>query len=134
MRYAIKLTPDIDSGFVVTCRDIPELITQGDTIEECIVEASDALAECVAQYKARNKELPTPTGKQEGEYYVYPHDKLDSDTWNYEYGGVEKRSIWSKIKLVCNGLWFIPYICAHVGYDYVRSKSKKLSNFITNKP
>ena len=128
MQYAIKLTPDIDSGFVVTCRDIPELITQGDTIEECIVEASDALAECVAQYKSRKKAMPSPTEKQEGEYYVYLHDKHDYDTWNYEYGGVEKRSLWGKIKLVWNGIWFIPYLCAYLVYDYGRSKSKKLSN------
>jgi predicted RNase H-like HicB family nuclease len=43
---------------VVTCRDIPELITQGDTIEECIAEATDALEECVSQYNARKKRNP----------------------------------------------------------------------------
>jgi predicted RNase H-like HicB family nuclease len=123
MRYAIKLTPDIDSGYVVTCRDIPELITQGDTIGECIVEASDALAECVAQYKARNKKLPTPSKQQEGEYYVYLHDKQDFDTWNYAYGGV-KRSLWGKIKLVWNGIWFLPYLGFYLAIDYIKSKIK----------
>ena len=38
--YAIKLTPDRkDGGYVVTCRDIPEAITQGETIQEALAEA-----------------------------------------------------------------------------------------------
>lgn len=123
MLYAIKLTPDIDSGYVVTCRDIQELITQGDTIEECIAEATDALEECVAQYMERNKELPTPSEKQEGEYYVYL-DIHNYDTWNYEYGGV-KRSLWGKTKLVLHGIWFVPYLCFYIIIDFFKPKPKE---------
>jgi len=45
----VPLTPDeIDSGFVVTFRDLPEAITQGETVEQCLSEASDCLAEAIA--------------------------------------------------------------------------------------
>lgn len=41
----VKLTPDKDDGgYVVTCRDLPEAITQGDTREEALSEAADCLA------------------------------------------------------------------------------------------
>ncbi len=40
--YAVKLTPDKDDGgYVVTCRDLPEAITQGDTMEDALSEAAD---------------------------------------------------------------------------------------------
>ena len=28
--YAVMLTPAKEGGFIVTCRDLPELITQGE--------------------------------------------------------------------------------------------------------
>lgn len=44
--YPIRLISDRDSGgFVVGFRDLPEAITQGDTLEECLQEAADCLEE-----------------------------------------------------------------------------------------
>jgi len=31
LNYAVLLTPDKDGGYVVTCRDLPEVITQWET-------------------------------------------------------------------------------------------------------
>lgn len=43
--YAFKLTRDRkDGGYVVTCRDIAEAITQGDSVEHAITEAERRLA------------------------------------------------------------------------------------------
>jgi antitoxin HicB len=47
------LTPDIDGGYVVTFRDLPEAITQGDSIAECLKEASDCLEEAIAVWKGK---------------------------------------------------------------------------------
>ncbi len=42
--YPMKLTRDRkDGGHVVSCRDIPEAITQGETVEEALTEAEGAL-------------------------------------------------------------------------------------------
>ena len=47
--YTVKLTPDKDDGgYVVTCRDLPEAITQSDTREEARAEAADCLEEAIA--------------------------------------------------------------------------------------
>jgi antitoxin HicB len=37
------LIPDPDGGFTVTFRDVPEAITEGDTREEALLRAEDAL-------------------------------------------------------------------------------------------
>lgn len=42
MHYPVTLTPDTD-GFCVTFRDIPEAISQGDTTDEALDMAQDAL-------------------------------------------------------------------------------------------
>ena len=44
MKFPVTLTRDeTDGGFVVTFRDIPEAITQGETVEDALVMAKDAL-------------------------------------------------------------------------------------------
>lgn len=69
--YAVKLTPDKrDGGYVVTCRDMPEVITQGDTVEEAMVEAADALEEAVAGRIDDKRDIPVPTAKKRGERIV----------------------------------------------------------------
>jgi len=69
--YAVKLTPDKrDGGYVVTCRDLPEVITQGDTFEEAVTEAADALEEAVAGRIDDRRDIPMPTAKKRGERTV----------------------------------------------------------------
>ena len=42
--FPVVLTPDKKAGgFVVTCRDVPEVVTQGETIADAISEAGGAL-------------------------------------------------------------------------------------------
>ena len=66
--YAVKLTPDKqDGGYVVSCRDMPEVITQGDTVEQAIAEAADALEEAVAGRIDDKRDIPAPTPKKRGE-------------------------------------------------------------------
>jgi antitoxin HicB len=60
--YAVKLTPDKDDGgYVVTCRDLPEAITQGDSIEEALAEAADCLEEAVAARIDDGRDIPAPS-------------------------------------------------------------------------
>ena len=69
--YAVKLTPDRrDGGYVVTCRDLPEVITQGDTVAEAVAEAADALEEAVAGRIDDKRDIPMPTAKKHGERSV----------------------------------------------------------------
>jgi antitoxin HicB len=69
--YAVKLTPDKhDGGYVATCRDFPEAITQGDTVEEAVAEAADALDEAIAARIDDEREIPTPSAAKRGERIV----------------------------------------------------------------
>ena len=69
--YPVALTPDeADGGFVVTCRDLPEAITQGETIAQCLSEAADCLGEAIAGRLADGLEIPAPSESHSGEYLV----------------------------------------------------------------
>ncbi len=69
MRYPAKLTPE-DGGYVVTFRDIPEAITQGETREEAIQMAADALATAMEFYFEDRRPVPAPSELRRGEVGV----------------------------------------------------------------
>src|SRR5215203_607121 len=57
--YPVTLTPDeTDGGFVVTFQDVPEAITQGETVTEALAEAADALEEAIAGRIRRGDSIP----------------------------------------------------------------------------
>jgi antitoxin HicB len=69
--YAVRLAPDKqDGGYVVTCRDLPEAITQGETLEEALAEAADALEEAVAGRISDVRDIPMPSDAKRGERMV----------------------------------------------------------------
>ena len=68
--YPATLTPDRDGGFTVTFRDVPEAITEGDSREEALVRAEDALESALAMYVAGREPLPTPSPVQPDEVLV----------------------------------------------------------------
>lgn len=69
--YAVKFTPDRrEGGYVVTCRDLPETITQGESVEDALVEAADALEEAIAARIDDGRDIPEPTAKKRGERIV----------------------------------------------------------------
>ena len=70
-RYAVKLTADKkDGGYVVTCRDLPEAITQGETIEDAVSEAADAIEEAIAARIDDGRDIPAPSAARRGERMV----------------------------------------------------------------
>lgn len=70
--YAVMLTPATEGGFVVTCRDLPQLVTQGEDVADALSEASDAMDEVFAAYMQGKLDFPTPSKSQPGEYRVAP--------------------------------------------------------------
>lgn len=68
--YAAALMADPDGGFTVTFRDVPEAITEGDSREEALLRAEDALESALAMYVAAKEPLPTPSAAQPGEAVV----------------------------------------------------------------
>lgn len=69
--YPVLLTPDEDDGgFVVTFRDLPEAITQGDSVEEALAQARDCLEEAFANRIAMDLPIPGPAEAAQGEHSV----------------------------------------------------------------
>lgn len=73
MLYPATFAPDESGGFVVTFRDIPEAITQGDTEEEALEMAQDALITAMDFYFEDRRPVPTPSvGQSEDRYIELP--------------------------------------------------------------
>lgn len=70
--YAVKLATDKEGGFVVTCRDLPQLVTQGEDEADALREAADAMDEVFAAYMLRGLTFPAPTKAKRGERLVAP--------------------------------------------------------------
>lgn len=57
-KLALVLDPQPEGGFTVTSPSLPELVTEGDTVEEALENARDALAAVVEAYREMGRELP----------------------------------------------------------------------------
>lgn len=69
MKYPATLTPD-NGGFVVTFRDIPEAITQGDDEADALAMAKDALVTAMDFYFEDRRPVPPPSAPVAGERLV----------------------------------------------------------------
>ena len=56
--------------FVVTVRDLPEVVTSGDTLEQALDLAADAIEVAVASRMERDLPLPVPSRSKRGEHPV----------------------------------------------------------------
>jgi antitoxin HicB len=71
MKFPVTLTPDKDDGgFVVTFPDIPEAITQGDTVEEALAMAQDALETALEFYFEDKRAVPVPSKAKRGQNVI----------------------------------------------------------------
>lgn len=62
-KYTIILKPDPEEGgYAVTVPALPGCITQGETIEQCIERAREAIAGYVESLKAEGEQTPGETG------------------------------------------------------------------------
>ena len=68
--YPAALTPDPDGRFTVTFRDVPEAITEGDSREEALLRAEDALKSALARYIAAKEPLPASSDPKADEEMV----------------------------------------------------------------
>ncbi len=69
--FPVTLTPDeVDGGYTVTFRDLPEAITQGENIEDALNEAADCLEEAIANRIIRRLSIPVPSQPAKAEYLV----------------------------------------------------------------
>jgi antitoxin HicB len=72
LQYAAKLTPGSpkEGGYIVTFRDVPEAITEGNTLEEALQYAAEALELALEYYLDERRPAPDPTPKRKGEHLI----------------------------------------------------------------
>lgn len=71
MKYPAKFEPDHDAGgFIVTFRDIPEAVTQGESETEAAAMAADALLTAMDFYFDDKREVPAPSAARKGEHLI----------------------------------------------------------------
>ena len=67
MEYPAKFTRDKTAGgFVITFPDVPEAVTQGDTLAEAMAMASEALELALTFYTEKGVEIPRPSSPKRG--------------------------------------------------------------------
>lgn len=63
--YPVVLTKDPSGGYVVSCPDLPELLTQGEDRADAVASAIDALEEAIAGRVRRGENIPEPSEPSE---------------------------------------------------------------------
>ena len=56
--YLIVVDPDAEGGFTVTVPSLPGCITQGETLEECVTNAQEAIALYIEDLVASGEPVP----------------------------------------------------------------------------
>jgi antitoxin HicB len=70
MQYPARFAPAKEGGFVVTFRDIPEAITQGDSLDEAVAMAEDVLVSAMDFYFEDRRPVPVPSAPKRGDRLV----------------------------------------------------------------
>ena len=71
-QYSVRLAAADEGGYVVTCRDLPQLITQGEDQQDALEQASDAMDEAFATYMIEGMDFPAPSKPKRGEHLISP--------------------------------------------------------------
>lgn len=58
-KIPLVLTPQPEGGYTVTSPILPELVTEGDTLEEALNNIQDALKAVIETYEDLGRPLPT---------------------------------------------------------------------------
>ena len=82
MKFPVTLTADKDDGgFVVTFKDVPEAITQGNSVEEALLMAKDALETALEFYFEDKRCVPVPSKPKRGEHTIELPASLSAKVW-----------------------------------------------------
>lgn len=58
-RVPLLFSPQPEGGFTVTSPALPELVSEGDTLDEAFINARDAMAAVVELYADEGRPLPS---------------------------------------------------------------------------
>ncbi len=70
--YPVRFKRAAEGGYVVTCRDLPALVTQGEDLGDAHAQAVDAMDEVFATMMKLDRPLPAPSEARRGERLISP--------------------------------------------------------------
>ncbi len=78
IRYPATIEAQSDGRFLVQFVDLPDTFTEGATEEEALFNASEVLSAMLAWRLAGAQDLPAPSSKVKGTFYVAPDAKTQA--------------------------------------------------------
>jgi predicted RNase H-like HicB family nuclease len=63
LQYNVFLEPDPDGGYVAVVPALPGCYSQGDTVEEALANARDAILLTIEDMRERGEPIPDPAGE-----------------------------------------------------------------------
>ena len=70
LRYPAHFEAAKEGGFVVTFTDIPDAITQGESVEDALLHAADVLESALDYYIEEGLPIPAPSKPKRGQHLV----------------------------------------------------------------
>ena len=70
--YSVLLKRAKEGGYIVTCRDLPALVTEGKDRSDALAQAADAMDEVFATLMKLGKSFPVPSTSKPSEHLVSP--------------------------------------------------------------
>ena len=70
MKFPVKLSQEPEGGYTVTFPDIPEAITCGESVEDALHRAKDALESAMDFYLDDKRPVPAPSKPKRGQHIV----------------------------------------------------------------
>ena len=68
--YPARFKKERDGGYLVTFPDLPDAITQGDTLDDAMEMAADCLAETIGARITERDDIPTPSASTRGQIRI----------------------------------------------------------------
>ena len=78
IRYPATVQAQDDGSFLVQFVDLPDTFTEGHTKEEALFNAGEVLSAMLAWRLDEAKDVPAPSQKVKGAYYVAPDAKTQA--------------------------------------------------------
>lgn len=70
LRFPANFEPADEGGYVITFPDVPEAITQAETLEDAYDKAAGALGVALESYAEFGKSTPAPSTAKPGQHLV----------------------------------------------------------------
>ena len=69
-KYPVRIERDAAGRYLATCRDVPEALTDGETVQEARVEMADALMVALEGYRQAGQATPAASRPEPGEIMI----------------------------------------------------------------